>query len=684
MKRIVNTLVFSLWACAVLAQSNMEKGFQLLEQGNFGQAEQFFADFLHTSPDNKTAQICFGRAVGLNGRPEVAIEQFRTLLENHPTDLEVRLNYNESLLWDQRYDEAKPLYANLVTKHPEAFAAVLGYANTLSNLKEYKAALQWVERALQLQPNNTNAKTSKKYILLGYVNQYINQQQYDEGESLLKEIFIDFPEDRETLLNLANLYLIKKDVQNARDTYGRMAVSPKDSITAYNGIALAEHIGENDKEALEVATQSLRKVSQFRDFELTERTYNRYVQALIWNRKFVNARKMIDSLSSQHPNRDWILALSATLGLYTGNAKQSIADYNQILALDSTSFDGNLGKANALFATGRMEEAYAAAKKTLEFYPNQKDALQFIEKIELIHRPAVSEHAGYTFDNGNNVAVFTNTTVELPFSTKFRTTVSYGYRTTENTITGNKADAHTLQAGLQYKLWSKTLLKTTLGLNASQFMGESYTQPLINAQLQWQPFRLQNASIGYQREVQNFNADLIAREIVQNQYQLTYNLGTNFGLGWYTQMMHTEQSDANRRDLLFISVYYNVFRKPALKLGLNYQFMAFADQVPELYFSPERYQAVEVFADLRGKIAGKTGYMFNGALGQQQVEDDPYTTAFRLEAGFQHQFSKRVGLDVYGKYSNIASATAAGFEFTEIGFKLRWLFTQKALFQMNP
>ena len=61
-------------------------------------------------------------------------------------------------------------------------------------------------------------------------------------------------------------------------------------------------------------------------------------------------------------------------------------------------------------------------------------------------------------------------------------------------------------------------------------------------------------------------------------------------------------------------------------------------------------------------------------------EDDDKTAIFRAEASVQRQFSKRFSLNIYGKYSNIASATAAGFEFTEIGVKAKWLFLKKPLF----
>ncbi|MBM1107473.1 tetratricopeptide repeat protein [Aurantibacter crassamenti] len=658
----------------------MQEGFTLLENGEFEQAESFFYDYLKKDSTNKTAKLCYGRAVGLSGEPNKATKLFAELLKTYPSDFEVAINYNESFLWAKKYKEAKPLYAQMVQEHPKKFAAVLGYANTLSNLKEYKEALKLVEDALQLDPDNSNAKVSRKYMRLGYANEYVNKQEYVAGEMILKEIFTDFPEDKDALLNLANLYLITKDVTSAKNSYVRYATTAKDSITALNGIALAEHIGESDKKALAFAEISKLKVSKFEDFELTERTYDRYIQALIWNRKFISAKKKIDSLENIYPNRNWIHALKATLGLYTGDSKKSIKSYDKILVNDSSSFDGNLGKANALFAADRIIPAYKSAYNTLKYYDNQKDALGFIEKLNLMHTPSVEEHAAYTFDNGKNVAFFTNTTADVPFSTKFRTTLSYFYRTTENTVSGNKANAHVILAGLHYKLFPKTLLKTIIGANNSRFTNDAYTQPVFDAKLEMQPFKMQNLSIGYQREIQNFNADLIEREIVQHHYGLNYNLGTNVNFGWYTQLMHTQQSDANIRNLLFTSLYYTLSQKPALKMGLNYQHITFKDQVPTIYFSPEQYQAFEIFADIRGKISDKTTYMGSAATGFQKVEDDPYTAIFRAEMAVQHQFSKRLSGNIYGKYSNIASATAAGFEFTEIGLKIKWLFLDKPLF----
>ena len=680
MNPIVKTVLSLLLVCTAYGQDSMENGFRLLEKGDFSQAETYFQKYLKNYPDNKTAQICYGRAVGLNGRPDIANQHFGKLIGELPNDFEVRINYYESFLWSKKYEEAELLYAELVQNHPEEFSAALGYANSLSNVEKYEKALCWIDKALSLKPNNKSALISKKYIQLGLAHKLSMAQKYEDALKVLYSNLKDFPKDRETLLGLANIYLMTTEVENAKTMYRKMAINHQDSIIALNGMALAEHIGKKEKDALALASLAKAKLTSKDDHELKEKTLERYAQALIWNHKYGKAKNYIDSLSIEYPKRNWVSSLKATLGMYTGNFKRSLIEYNTILASDSTSFDGNLGKANALFALGHIKQAHLAAQKTLELYENQKDAQALLEKIKNTHSPFIEEVASYSFDNGNNIAYTSNTKIEFPLSTKLRSTLNYQYRQTENSLTGNKAFLHTILGGITYSLKPKLKLHAGLGVNRAQFMDNGYTQPILNLKMTTQPYRLQNLEVGYQREVQNFNSDLIEREIVMEHYGLNYNLGSNFGLGWYTQLMHTEQSDENQRNLLFTSLYYTLLRKPNLKVGLNYQYLSFTEQVPTIYFSPESYQAGEFFAEISGDFSSKTSYRLNAASGLQKVEEDPNTAIFRVEAQLRHQFSKRLGGGFYGKYSNISSAVATGFEFTEVGVQLRWLLKNKPLF----
>jgi hypothetical protein len=48
-----------------------------------------------------------------------------------------------------------------------------------------------------------------------------------------------------------------------------------------------------------------------------------------------------------------------------------------------------------------------------------------------------------------------------------------------------------------------------------------------------------------------------------------------------------------------------------------------------------------------------------------------------------YKFSKRSLINIYGTQSNIASATAAGFTFTELGLRFKWLLDRKPVFKRH-
>ncbi|MEC4003991.1 hypothetical protein OX283_004935 [Flavobacterium sp. SUN052] len=680
----IQLICFLLFGFLAQAQ-NMQEGFTNLEKGEFAKAETFFKEILKTYPDNKTAKLCYGRAVGLSSSPEKATVLFNELLKAYPDDFEIQLNYAECMLWNKNFIDAKPYYFGLITKHPESFPALLGYANTLSNLKEYKDALEYVNKALAVSVKNPNALVSKKYIRMGYANEFVQKQEYKTALSLLDENFEDFPKDKETLMNKANIFLMTKDVKNAKKTYQDLATFKNDSLMSLNGLALVAHIAGKDSEALTISKNAMEKSKSVNDVKLQNQTKERFVQALIWNKIFKEAESKINEYKISNPNENWVLALSATLGMYRSDFKESIADYQNILKNDAKSFDGNLGVSNAYFADGEPLKAYEAVDKTLKIFENQKDAVGFLRKLNENYTPTLEEKLSYSFDNGNNHAFATNTAILFPISTKWAFNAMYQYRKTENSITKNAAAANDFKFGFQYQFHPKISFNANAGLSAASSYSNSYSQLLADVFLKIKPLKLQDLEVGYKREIQNFNADLVNKEIVANNYYLNYNLGTNFKLGWFTQYFYTTQSDNNQRNLLFTSLYYTFLSKPILKGGFNYQYISFKDQVPTVYFSPKMFNAYEIFIDFLKdeKAAEKESifYTLSLATGLQYIEKDPKQSTYRIQAKLGYKFSDRFLANVYGLRSNIASATASGFTYTEVGFRLRWLITAKPIFE---
>ena len=678
-------LLILLLTVSLSYSQDMQEGFTYLETGKYTKAETFFQNILQEHPNNKTARLCYGRAVGLNGNPKEANTLFTDLLADYPNDFEVKLNYGESLLWNSNFIKAKTYFKELIIENPKSFPALLSYANTLSNLKIYEEALLYVNKALDVLPGNPNALTSKKYMYLGYAYQKQQAQQYDESEALLKENLTLFNNDKDTLLNLANLYLITNQLDDAKDTYNLLAKNPEHEITALNGLALVSHLNGQEKEALQISTQAFKSITKTTNVTLTKHTTERYAQALIWNKKYSVADTLIKSLIAIQPNENWILALRATLNIYKSDFKKSVKDYNQILVNDSTSFDGNLGKANALKALGKYDDAYSAAENTLKFYDNQKDATNFIKNLNTTFTPFYETKASYSFDNGDNEAFALHNTLEFPFSIKFKILGSYNYRSTSNAVTNNEATSNDFNLGLSYQLLPNSTFKGTVGITSAKATTNDYTQFLTDVSFNIKPFKLQDLTVGYKRELQSFNAELLDREIVQNNFYANYSLNTNFNLGWFTQYFYTSQNDNNARNLLFTSLYYNILPKPSLKAGINYQYITFKNQVPTIYFSPETFNAAEVFVNIiKDEAITKPKewfYELTAATGLQYIDDDSSQSTYRFQGKLGYKFSDRCLVNFFGTRSNIASATAAGFTFNEVGVRFKWLLFDKPVFR---
>ena len=107
--------------------------------------------------------------------------------------------------------------------------------------------------------------------------------------------------------------------------------------------------------------------------------------------------------------------------------------------------------------------------------------------------------------------------------------------------------------------------------------------------------------------------------------------------------------------------------------------------MPTIYFSPSTFNAGEVFINLiKDEIITKPNewfYELTAATGLQYIEDNSSQSTYRIQGKLGYKFSDRALLNVFGTRSNIASATAAGFTFTEIGLRFKWYLFKKPVFR---
>jgi len=396
-----------------------------------------------------------------------------------------------------------------------------------------------------------------------------------------------------------------------------------------------------------------------------------YAEALLWNKEFKVALLNYTKLAEQNPN-------SAIIQLGLGNTysnlkkyKASINHYTKGISFDSSILGLYIGLAYTHHAYNQDKEALEVINKGLMIDENNSELSKLKNKIINKYKISVHQQVSATSDSGNNKAQNIGNSVDIPINTKNSIGVVYQYRNTKNCIVLNQATQHLVGINFKRDVTNRIQFSSNLSYLSSKG-GIKYNVPVYKAKIEMRPRFNQSLSVNFQREYHNFNAQLIDAKIAQDHLFANYHILTEWNIGWFTQYYYTKQSDNNNRNLWFNSLYYVLKQKCIFKFGLNTQMIQFKDEHPEIYFSPKDFFATELFMDFNFK---KNNYVLSGnfAHGYQFINKDRQQS-FRGELNFGYKITSKFTANAFGKYSNLASGTAAGFEFNEIGINFNYLF----------
>jgi len=658
---------------------DMSDGFKMLEEGRFEKARSFFGNILKEHPDNKTARLCYGRAIGLSGEAEKGTSVFKELLQMYPGDGEVVLNLAESYLWQKKPLPAIPIYQNLIQNDPSLFGAMLGLANSYSMAKAYKEAYATIQKALEIDGGNSQAQLSAKYIRLGYANELASvHHQYDSAIHLIDLNLNHDPADQESLSLLANVYLISKAYEKARNVYSEL----QNPLASVKGESIALHLLEKNEEALGIVeTAFQRSWTEKQQLELSLH----HIVALLWNNQLAEAREKIDSLSTLFPNSKEVLATQTDVYMYEADFINAIGHFDAYLSMEPKSFSANLGKANALYALGEDSRAYALGFSAKALFPGQRDIEGFIDKLDEKHSPTV--YSQYMFGKASDGSIIRGIANGATASLSPKTMIGMGYehRTFLPPLGGSSSTSETYSVEVQQQVSKRLKLTAAYGnigisiqeqdavVRRSDF--DISAEAWVNKSLK--------LSLGYQTEIQNFNAALINQNLkTQHLVAKSIVFWKPVGIGWYSELYHSFFSDGNTRSLLFTSLYQSITGKPSFKYGANFLVMTFSENRPLDYYSPKIFVKPELFggAEHTFKNISLTCSM-EGAAGYQLVDGDNQPN-FRV----QSQVSKKLGAFTFlisGLYTTITATQASGFSYLEAKGKITWRFMQKPFFKHN-
>jgi len=676
-ERLVYWLLITLLPTIMLAQNTLQLGFKMLETGQFEEAAVFFKDYLdHTDSTNKTARLCYGRGIGLSGSPEKAKTVFSELQVDYAEDFEVDLNMAEAHMWGKEYKQALVLYKELIERKPDNFAALLGLANAYSENKMYDKALTYVENALQVQKGNPNALTSQKFMRLGKASQLANDGVFQEAVDLCDAILEENSLDADALLNKAQVLTTAKRYNDAKLVYNKVVGVPEKKITGLLGLSSTA----NSQKYPEIAMQWAKQAVLYADSSTRLSANLGLVNAHGWNKDFKSAFWLLEKLNEKYPEKSEVLSAYGRLSIWSKNFEKGANYYATLLSDVPSSFDGNLGYADAKHAQGMDNAAYAFVRKTLDYYPNQRDALQFLERLQIAHDPTLDSHVFFSRDNGGNISQNYRLKGTFDPTPQLQTYVVYNHRTAENVVIDNgvgKLSVNQIGVGSHYqwkpflKIGGEVTVLSTATKN--HLFGEVVTF--------WKLGRFQQLEVKFNQELQTFTADLIDRNLQMDNFTLNYNLSLPSKVGLYSQMIHTRITDGNVRNLVFASLYYDFTQSPVFKAGVNTSIFTFKQQLPAVYFSPAIFKGYELFAaaENMNEVNAKWLYQATVAGGVQQISQESLQGIYRFDVKAGWRFSQRLWAVGYFSRSNSAASSVQGFTYNEWGFKAKYTFPARLL-----
>ncbi len=654
-------LLLCLTCLGVQAQQSLEQGFSYLEEGKLDEAEAFFERAISQEPDSKTARLCYGRAVGLQGETERAMGIFEDLLTSYPGDFELLLNKAEAHMWMEDYVAAEKLYANLVSQKPADFVANLGYANALTSLGNHVKSLEYIKKCIEVNPYSESALVSKKYILLANASELRDGRNYGLARDHLLEVLSDFPEDREALINLAIVELHRQKPRRAQRYYHRLL--PSDPYESALGLSSVSLILGRKKEALSYAEDALRESRDAGDI----RADIQYLNCLGAMGRFSKADTVLHELEDRYPKRAEVTLAKGRLRIWDQEYQEGFHNYARLDTLNG--FEVLLGLAEAERALGNRTAAIQRINRALQVQPQNLDAERLREAIyregatsfELAH--CISTDASGVWADISSLKLGT------PIGERHRLLVSASSRGVRWQSEGSSIRQSIFELGDEWRASRNTNLRASVGLANSS---NNSPRLLFGASVDQKIGKYQGLGARYYQELHNYTPELVASGITMNHFLLSYSYSRQRVPGLYAQLMHTRQSDGNKRNLQFASLYYGLRQSPSWKAGLNFLRFSFSESVPELYFSPDRFLSFEVFTQADNLYVERQRFKYIGllAIGQQWVEDNARQNSLRLEAKLGYRMFHEFLLYGFYQYSSASQTSTLGFKSSRFGLCL--------------
>lgn len=670
----MNKLIIILNICllflapALLQSQNMSSGFEMLKSGSNVEATVFFKNILEDYPDNKTALICYGRAVGLSGNPSEAKLIFSKLDQTYPNDKEVLLNLAESLLWNSDFEEAISQYNLIKTVFPNEAGVLRSLANAYAANQDYENAYQHILESTTLDKTNEATQNSHRSIGLAYAHQLKVDNNYSESLAVLESISSNNPENKDVIISKAYTYLAMKNYDAAKIEFISLQSNKLDTIQSYLGIATIDLQTQNYKSSL----ASLENV-YFDNKQLsTQDSMQRYdlIFGNYLNTKPKRANTVLNNTlkpllsSSQHAEKQ----------IYVNLATESYSSIPTLIKkLDDEKLQQDITLRYVLEADKYKQ--FSAIINNIDQSLLDDYSYSLLNKIENEMSFQATSSMQYAEDNAENSSKELTLDVSAPKALTVSPFIHFRSRWVQSQLAVQTANHSVLRLGSNIKTNHNQIASVSIGMESNNSASDNQ-QYQLSYHLSYY-MKINNRhfiKLITSRSQLDYNQDLLSENIWKNNIGLEHHIISRSGIGSYTQLNRSYLNDGNSGIDAFNSLYVNLSQNPAIQTGLNSTLLSYKD-VTTTYYSPEYVVSISPFvkASNEYQTSQRWKYQLTLSAGQQfEANADKPKLIYNIQMRTGYILSQNLFGELFYTFANNNSSLNNGFSTYITGLKLRY------------
>jgi tetratricopeptide (TPR) repeat protein len=331
-------------------------------QGQRKQAFDLASKALKENPkDNEAMRLHADLAleIGRAANGEQAVQEFQALQKQNPNDpfLEVQLGRAYRLNGD--VPKAVEHFRAATTKRNTLVEPHLELADIDLAQRQFDDALQQIDEALRLQPNNPRGRLLHARVLMA-------TGKWKETRVQLMSLLKDFPNDNEAKLETGVLAILERRYPDALDIFSKLRdVDPRASAgmaTVYASQGQTQKAADTIAEALRKWPDALVLMEQMAAIRARSGNYDAAIE-------------QIRQLLARDPKSVDTIRRLGDLYEAKGDHAQAIATYQRAIELAPTNVNVGLTLADTLAIAGRNAEAKRHYEGILKVYPDNPGAL---------------------------------------------------------------------------------------------------------------------------------------------------------------------------------------------------------------------------------------------------------------------------------------------------------------------